>query len=141
MESCFMNVDIVHEWLAIVGEDLVAAGNCAHGRPPTPKQAAFFVQQAAEKLVKAVLVAWDVRPAHTHDIAGLVDLIPETHPGRPDLVGLHRFTRYAVVFRYPLEEGSMEVIPVPAEIDRWIAEIETLKADFERWLAARETGR
>jgi HEPN domain-containing protein len=132
-----MNADIVHEWLAIAAEDLVAAGNCVHGQPPSPKQAAFFVQQAAEMLVKAVLVAWDVRP-RSHDIAELVDLIPKAHPGRPGLVGLHRFTRYAVVFRYPLEEPATEPIPEPAEIDSWIAEIGGLKGDFECWLANRE---
>ncbi|MGH6898145.1 MAG: HEPN domain-containing protein [Geminicoccaceae bacterium] len=132
-----MNADIVREWLAIVEEDLVAARNCAHGEPPVPKQAAFFVQQAAEKLVKAVLVAWDIRPRHTHDIAELIDLIPDAHPGRSGLAKLHRFTRYAVVFRYPVEEGTTEPIPELTEIDGWIMEIAALEAEFERWLEAR----
>jgi HEPN domain-containing protein len=131
-----MNADIVREWLAIVEEDLVAARNCAHGEPPVPKQAAFFVQQAAETLVKAVLVAWNVRPPHTHDIAELIDLIPEAHPGRSGLPRLDRLTRYAVVFRYPVEEGATEPTPEPTEIDGWIKEIAALKAEFERWVEA-----
>lgn len=133
-----MNADIVHEWLAIVEEDLIAAANCAHGRPPVPKQAAFFVHQAAEKLVKAVLVARDIRPHHTHDIAQLIELVPKTHPGRLGLLQLRRFTRYAVVFRYPLEEPATERIPEQADIDGWIAEIKALKADFEHWIDERE---
>jgi HEPN domain-containing protein len=133
-----MNADIVREWLAIVDEDLIAAHHCAHGEPPVPKRAAFFVQQAAEKLVKTVLVAWDIRPRPSHDIAELIALVPETHPGKPALAKLQRFTRYVIVFRYPLEEAVTEPVPEPAEIDGWIAEISSLRADFERWLAERE---
>jgi HEPN domain-containing protein len=132
-----MNADIVREWLAIVEDDLLAAQHCAHGEPPVLKRAAFLVQQAAEKLVKAVLVAWDLRPRHTHDIAELIELVPERHPGRAGLARLHRFTRYVVVFRYPPEEAAAESIPEPAEIDGWIAKIKALKAEFERWLAER----
>jgi HEPN domain-containing protein len=132
-----MNTDVVDEWLGVLEEDLIAAANCAHGRPPAPKRAAFFIQQAAEKL-KAVLVAWDIRPPHTHDIAKLTELILKTHPRRAGLLELHRFTRYAVVFRYPLEEPAAEPIPEPAAIASWITEIEVLKADLERWSAERK---
>jgi len=134
-----MSADIAREWLAVVEEDLVAARHCAHGEPPVPKRAAFFVQQAAEKLVKAVLVAWGIRPPHTHDIAELIDLVPETHPGHPGLANLQRFTRYAVVFRYPSEEPATEPVPDAAEIDGWIIEIAALKLDLEGWLESRET--
>lgn len=116
----------------------MAARNCAHGKPPMPKQAAFFVQQAAEKLVKAVLVTADVRPRHTHDIGALIGDIPETHAGKQSLADLHRLTPYAVVFRYPSEEAAAEPAPEPIEIDRWIDEVRARKADFERWLAERE---
>lgn len=133
-----MNADIVREWLVIVDEDLLAAWHCVRGEPPVPKRAAFLVQQAAEKLVKAILVAWDVRPRHTHDIAELLDLVPEAHPGRPSLAKLQRFTRYAVVFRYPLEEAAAEPVPDTTDVDSWIKEVRALKADFECWLVQRE---
>jgi HEPN domain-containing protein len=133
-----MNADIVREWLDIVDEDLLAAWHCARGEPPVPKRAAFFVQQAAEKLAKAILIAWDLRPPHTHDIAELVKLVPESHPGRSKLTELQRFTRYAIVFRYPLEEAAAEPVPETTDISSWIDEIRALKADFERWLAQRE---
>jgi hypothetical protein len=133
-----MNADIVREWLVIVDEDLLAAWHCARGEPPVPKRAAFFVQQAAEKLVKVILVAWDIRPRHTHDIAEPIDLVPEAHPGRPAIAKLHRFTRYAVVFRYPLEEAAAEPVAEPTDIDSWIKEIRALRADFERWLDRQE---
>lgn len=102
------------------------------------KRAAFFVQQAAEKPVKAVLVAWEVRPRHTHDIADLIQDVPEAHLGKAALAKLDRFTRYAVVFRYPSEEEA-EPVPNTSDIEGWITEIRALKTDFERWLADRET--
>jgi len=132
-----MNVSIVREWLYQVGRDLLSARNCAHAPEPTLDRAAFFIQQAAEKLVKAVLIARGVEPRWTHDVGELTSRVPGDHPGRTRLADLSRFTDFVVAFRYPSEQGE-DVFPSADEIDAWIAEIEGLKADFERWLETRE---
>ena len=132
-----MNASIVHEWLYQVGRDLLSARNCAHAPEPTLDRAAFFIQQAAEKLVKAVLIARGIEPRWTHDIGELTRRVPGDHPGRARLSDLSRFTDFVVAFRYPSEQGE-DVFPSADEIVAWIPEIEGLKADFERWLEARE---
>jgi HEPN domain-containing protein len=132
-----MSAPIVREWLYQVERDLMSARNCAHAPEPTLDRSAFFIQQAAEKLVKAVLLGHGIEPRWTHDIGELARRVPGAYPGQRQLSGLHRFTDFVVAFRYPSEQGE-EAIPTVSEIDAWIAEVEALKADFERWLAERE---
>jgi HEPN domain-containing protein len=134
-----MSVPIVHEWLYQVERDLMSAGNCAHAPQPTLDRAAFFIQQAAEKLVKAILIAHGIEPRWTHDIAELARCVPGDYPGQRHLSGLHRFTDFVVVFRYPSEQGE-DAYPTADEVDAWIAEIEAAKTDFVRWLSEREAG-
>jgi HEPN domain-containing protein len=131
-----MNVAIVREWLDHVQEDLDAAWSCARGERAAPGQAAYHVQQAAEKLIKSVLIAHELRPPHTHDIAALCHLLPDDAPSREALLRLRRFTSYAFVFRYPTDDVP-ERRPDPGEIDTWIGEIERLKRDVEGWLQAQ----
>ena len=131
-----MSVDVVREWLDHVQEDLDAAWSCARGERAAPGQAAYHVQQAAEKLVKAVLIAHERRPPRTHDLAALRTLLPDDVPHREALLRLRRFTGYAFVFRYPPDDAP-ERKPDPGEIDAWIDEIERLKRNVEAWLQAR----
>ncbi len=134
-----MNVDVVREWLDHVQEDLDAAWSCARGERAAPGQAAYHVQQAAEKLIKSVLIARGLRPPHTHDLAALCDLLPNDVPDREALLRLRRFTSYVYVFRYPTEDVP-ERKPDPSQIDAWITEIEGIKRDAEGRLHARDEG-
>ena len=134
-----MNVRIVEEWLERVRRDLVMARKACEGHDAVPDQAAYHVQQAAEKLTKAALVALHKRPRKGHDIGEFAKRLPATFAYRERFLALARFTKFVWVHRYPGEEGTQpEPEPSAAEALAWIAEIEALKADFERWLAERE---
>ena len=128
-----MDIEIVREWLDHVDADLNAAWSCARGPRASPTRAAYLVQQAAEKLVKAVLVALEINPPRTHDIEDLVSLMPSEGPERRRLELLRRFTVFAFAFRYPGEDVS-EPEPTVEQVDAWVTEITELKVDFERWL-------
>jgi HEPN domain-containing protein len=132
-----MNAAIVREWLEHVEADLDAAWSCGRGPRARLDRAAFLLQQAAEKLVKAVLVSANIDPPRSHDIAGLIAELREDIPFRDRLSALSSLTPYATGFRYPTPH---EPPPLPSRdrLEAYIAEIETLKADFERWLAQRE---
>ena len=134
-----MNAAIVREWLVHVEADLDAAWSCGRGPRARLDRAAYLVQQAAEKLVKAVLVALEVDPPHTHDIAQIAAELQSDAPFRDRLSALSSLTPYATGFRYPTPQEPTPLPPLDWIDDR-IAEIEALKADFERWLAAREAG-
>jgi HEPN domain-containing protein len=131
-----MDTSVVREWLYQVERDLLSALNCARAPEPTTDRAAFLIQQAAEKLVKAALIAHGIEFRRTHDVAELVDDLPGDAPQRPLMVPLARFTDYATVFRYPSEQQE-EPIPTVADIEAWADEIRLLKIGFERWLEQR----
>jgi HEPN domain-containing protein len=134
-----MNANVVKEWLRRVKRDLGTARLCCEADDPMPDQAAYHVQQAAEKLTKAALVAHEIRPRKGHMIGEFAKRLPPRFPNRDRFLALERFTKFVWVHRYPDETGAEpEPEPSAAEVQAWIAEIEALKGDFERWLSERE---
>jgi HEPN domain-containing protein len=128
-------VNIVGQWLEETRRDLLAAAGCLAEKTVVPDRAAFHVQQASEKLVKAALVAHEIRPSRTHDIGEIADALPERFPLKAKFVALDRFSEYAVILRYPGERRP--AIPSVGKVRTWIEEIEVLKAEFEHWLRTR----
>ena len=96
-----MAIEAVKPWLAVIDRDIDAIHNNLFGPRPTVTAAAYHCQQAAEKLVKAVLVSLGQNPPKIHNIVALVNAVPADHPLRPLLLPLERFTPYAAAFRYP----------------------------------------
>jgi HEPN domain-containing protein len=138
-ESGSMNAKVVAEWLERVRSDLVMARNACEDDDALPEQAAYHVQQAAEKLTKAVLVAVQKRPRKGHQIGEFAKRLPPSFPDRERFLALDRFSDYVWAHRYPDEDLSRPPpLPSVTEARAWIAEVEALKADFERWLADRE---
>jgi HEPN domain-containing protein len=137
-----MNAKVVAEWLQRVERDLRTARLCCETDDPMPEQAAYHVQQAAEKLTKAVLVAVHKRPRKGHQIGEFAKRLPPSFPHRERFLALDRFSDYVWAHRYPEEEQGRPPPPLPSvsEARAWLAEVEALKADFERWLADREAG-
>ena len=67
----------------------------------------FHSEQAAEKSIKAVLIILCINVPRTHDIAFLLDKLPEHSRLSVELVDLPVLTKYAVQFRYPGQEMSV----------------------------------
>ena len=137
-----MNVNVVEEWLRRVERDLAAAQKCNEGDDAVPDQAAYHVQQAAEKLTKAALVAQQLRPPKGHEIQKLTPLLAQDFPLKARFRRLERFSDYAWAHRYPTYPGQ-EPLPEPsvAEAGAWLDEVRALKADFERWLKEKTGGK
>jgi HEPN domain-containing protein len=139
-EPRLMSAKVVAEWLGRVRSDLEMARRACEGEDAMPEQAAYHVQQAAEKLTKAVLVAVHKRPRKGHQIGEFAKRLPPSFPDRERFLALDRFSDYVWAHRYPDEDSSRPPPPLPsvAEARTWIAEVGALKADFERWLGERE---
>ena len=108
------------DYLADVAEDLDAARKLRGNR-----FAAFHVQQAAEKLVKALRIAHGLRPTVDHHIDALLAEIPESEL-RTRMSGLDDWSDSATTFRYPGPGGRRRPGPADSDIDAAIAEIESL---------------
>jgi HEPN domain-containing protein len=67
----------------------------------------FHAQQAAEKSLKAVLLCCGCRVPRTHDLAFLIDALPENVRIPPSLLSLPVLTKYAVQQRYPSDSSPV----------------------------------
>lgn len=91
-------------WLRYAEEDLNAASAMLGHPTVTPRHICFLAQQAAEKGIKAVLIASQTRFPFRHDLDELRNLIPEQWSMRDCPADLSELTEWAVEARYPTDE-------------------------------------
>lgn len=97
-------------------------------------RAAFFVEQAAEKMIKAVLSVENIRYAATHhQLGALAALLPTDHEWRSDFASFDTFTSFATQFRYPTPSGRLPVNPSPSDIGEYIDEVSAILDDVVDW--------
>lgn len=90
-----------HVWLQYAREDLVAAERMEAIDDVARRTVSWLAQQAAEKAIKAVLVADQIEFPFTHDLPALVQLVPESRATR-SAQHLRTLTRWGAPQRYPL---------------------------------------
>jgi HEPN domain-containing protein len=79
---------------------------------PTPSLfgLSLHCQQAAEKLAKAMLIAFGVRPPHIHDIGELAELVADVHASIGlEIKNLAQLTAWYISSRYP--DIAIESLP------------------------------
>jgi len=85
----------------------------------------FHAQQAAEKALKAALVAMGLRFPKTHSIRALLDLFPPALAPPPEVEQAARLSDYAVWSRYPGsqepvgEDEYLEALRLAAAVVHW----------------------
>ena len=88
-------------WLRYAEEDLTTAKTfLGHPHVP-PRQVCWHAQQAAEKVLKAVLIFLQIDFRRTHDLNVLRDLLPDSWQLKTVLPNLDDLNRWAVEARYP----------------------------------------
>ena len=97
----------VDAWLRKVRQDIEAARLVLAHSESLNNIVCFHCQQAAEKMLKAVLVALDRNVPRTHDLVDLLQRIEVGSGDRSALLpdALH-LNRYSVLPRYPSIEGE-----------------------------------
>jgi HEPN domain-containing protein len=92
----------VSRWLAKSAGDLAAAEALSRADGFHADHICFLAQQAAEKAVKAALLAAGDDLPRTHDLGYLLDLLGESEPTlAAALRPTEELTPYAVQLRYP----------------------------------------
>jgi HEPN domain-containing protein len=119
-------------FIALAKEDIAAARKLLDA---LPGPAAFHLQQAAEKLLKAVLSVEGIHfnAAGGHQLGQMAELLPGDHIWRPDLMAFDRYTTYATSTRYPLPGGAMPRVPSKADIEKGLKEVESLVGEITDW--------
>lgn len=97
----------------LAAQDVEAARTLAatHNR-----YAAYHCQQAAEKLIKAVLLHRGVESGVEHRLDVLVDELPDSDPWKSRLRPLETYLPYATTYRYPTPGGRIVAAPDMAQV-------------------------
>jgi HEPN domain-containing protein len=110
--------------------DLIAAEELLPSARVADAVIGFHLQQAVEKLLKALLAARDIPYRKTHDIRQLMDLLEDHQVLLPEpLADLDDFTPYAVELRYDdlsYESSRFNRVTAMARVkalDNWIREM------------------
>lgn len=117
------NPDQPEAWLAYAHSDLALATATIPG--VMRENLCFHAQQAAEKSLKAVLIAHQIAFPKTHSIKLLIELLPVDIKRTPALLGAVALTEYATVFRYPgevepiTEEEYVHLLAMATDVIIW----------------------
>ncbi len=120
----------VESLITLAREDLTVAKKLAVDHP---RHAAFHIEQAAEKLLKAVLSTEGIVFNAGHQLGALAALLPLNHIWRGDLATFDDFTSYATAVRYPTGGGRMPQDPDAAEVQEGLNRVGALVDEIEDW--------
>ncbi|MCX8036721.1 MAG: HEPN domain-containing protein [Candidatus Sumerlaeia bacterium] len=97
--------ELARLWLLKAKHDLIAARKSASGEDAVLDVAIYHCQQAAEKALKALMVAHDIPFEKMHDIKALLAQVLDIAPSLSEYMERADYlTDYATEYRYPGEE-------------------------------------
>jgi HEPN domain-containing protein len=118
-------------FLTLADEELGAARILANG---APRQAAYYVQQAAEKAARAILTAAGIPFGTGHNLGLMASTLPAGHPLKERLAGLDRHSGAATLYRYPSPVGRLPPAPDIATLNADIADLAAFLAEVRAFL-------
>jgi len=121
-----MSADLlIANTLRIAKEDLdgakllAAAGN---------RNAVYLCEQAAEKVIRAVLTSEGKHAGIKHHLDEMVDLVPDENPLKPALREIEGLAAYATTYRYTTSSGRIPDTPAD-KLDALAKKVETAPAE------------
>lgn len=90
------------------------------------RNAAYHCQQAAEKLIRVVLLHLEIEAGREHRLDVLLDKVPQPNLWKAALKPLEKYTPYATAFRYPTPGGRIPSAPLSEETHSDAVAIEDL---------------
>lgn len=124
--------DRIAAFLTIGSEELEAARQIHQN---LPRQGLYFLQQATEKHLRAVLEAAGIAAGATHDLVALAVLLPKDHPMRSIFVQFDDLSNAATRLRYPGSTGRLTVVKAEhvaarlKDVERLVTTVQTFLAD------------
>jgi HEPN domain-containing protein len=110
--------EVVAQWLARADEDLSVARHLLAETLPYYGAIGFHAQQAAEKFLKAYLVAHQVDFPKTHDLGRLLDLVASVDGALATaLSAAVQLTDYGVDVRYPGDLPKLDADDAARAVD------------------------
>jgi|HubBroStandDraft_6_1064221.scaffolds.fasta_scaffold749064_2 HEPN domain-containing protein len=88
------------------------------------RNAAYLCEQAAEKVIRAVLTSEGKRGGIQHRLDEMVALVPDENPIKPALRELEELAAYATAYRYPASSGRIPNTPPGGEVEALLEKVE-----------------
>jgi HEPN domain-containing protein len=104
---------LIANLLRVAHEDLDAARLLASA---ANRNAIYLCEQAAEKIIRAVLTSEGIHAGIKHHLDEMVALVPDTNPLKPALRSIEYLAAYATAYRYPTAEGRIKPSPSPQAV-------------------------
>ncbi len=112
---------LIASYLRVAKEDLDGARVLAKAGN---RNAIYLCEQAAEKVIRAVLTSESQHAGIKHHLGEMVDLIPDSNPIKPMLRAIEHLAAYATSFRYPTDAGRIKAPPSPTTLTSDLAAVE-----------------
>ena len=113
---------LVANLLRVAKEDLEGARILAR---QGNRNAIYLCEQAAEKVIRAVLTSEGRHAGILHQLNKMVDQVPDANPIKAALRAVEHLGAYATSYRYPTSVGRIQPPPSPSEIDENLGKVET----------------
>lgn len=107
----------------------------------SPRQAAYFCQQCAEKIVRAILTAEGIPFGTSHNLGQMAAALDDAHPWRAKLAALDKHSPAATRFRYPSPTGRLFNPPAPDDLRADTEELSRLLVEAQERVGAARQGR
>lgn len=121
----------IHAFLQLAEEEIAAAKSLS---ATNRRQAAYFCQQAAEKMARAILTDAVVLFGTGHNLGQMAAALPADHPFRVKLTALDKHSPAATRYRYPGPTGKLAEPPRLAQLQADIRELDDLLTDVRAYL-------
>lgn len=105
---------LIANLLRVAAEDLAGARILASSGN---RNASYLCEQAAEKIIRAVLTSEGLRGGIKHHLDEMVDQIPDPNPIKPALRAIEHLSAYATAYRYPTASGRIVQPPTGNAFD------------------------
>jgi HEPN domain-containing protein len=114
---------VIANLLRIAREDLDGASVLL---PRGNRNAAYLCEQAAEKIIRAVLTSEGQHAGIRHQLDEMVNVIPDENPLKPALREIEQLAAYATAYRYPTPVGRIPDGPPGSELAALIKKVDAV---------------
>jgi len=113
---------LIANLLRVAKEDLEGARLLS---PQLNRNAIYLCEQAAEKIIRAVLTSEGKHAGIRHELRDMVNLVPDENPVKPALRAMEHLAAYATSYRYPTVSGRITASPGKPILEEAASKVET----------------
>lgn len=90
------------------------------------RYAIYHCAQAAEKVIRAVLISEGRHAGREHRLDIMVDQIPDENPMKLELRKVDRLSSYLTSYRYPTDVGRIIASPEESELCQFLTDVRSV---------------